>query len=605
MTIPLGGYLTAAAGITDDLIHYWPMNEASGTDIADVADNGPINMDLTVSNDTADESIVDGKFTYARNFEATVANGGDVQVNVDNNTYSPRGTDWTISMWWKMNTLATVYHTIIGSNGNQSGTDSENWSLQLSLSEQLRFNYPDSNAGQFTSSSTFITDVWYHICLVGSSSGVELFVNNVSEGSDATTLSLDLYDVFYFSGYNNLCGSICDVGIWERDFDATDRSRIYSSGDGIPIIDPLERTILESLYGDDTNEISAWVRELIETLQFSETLDLPGFAWVVVEELITSDTVGSQAIHNLIAQDDISLQDVHNLAFIFSLIEALIIDDTSLLVKKLIISLLEKVDSSAILNNTLYAENILLEASNLTDSLLRFFELLATESLDIGHSLSIDPLLYNTLIEEIDQSDNLVSNYGFNIIIEESNDFSDVSSNTGLLNHILEDGLISLNITPSVGGDTYNGWVMNPETFSVWNYEDFNFNSFTKFNGVALGAADGGIYSLNSDTDDGTYIEAKLTTAALDFGSRNIKQVPLSYLGLTSDGKIVLKVRVDNKADVWYEITPVEEYEHTRKIPIGKGLIGRNWQFEIVTIDNGSLDIENIEFYPVIFKRKL
>jgi len=230
--------------------------------------------------------------------------------------------------------------------------------------------------------------------------------------------------------------------------------------------------------------------------------------------------------------------------------------------------------------------------------------LIAAESLSIAHTQVVEAKFGNELVEAIEAADSATDNYGFSVVIAEEFTAADGATAGAILNHVIEEGMAFLNITPVINGGTYSGWVMNPETFSVWNYENYNFNSFATANNEVYAAATDGLYRISGSDDDGVDIESRLTTAAIDFGTKNLKQVPQVYLGMTSDGTIVLKVRVDNKYDVWYEATPVEDYQHTHMVKLGKGLVGRNWQFELVTKDNSSIDMESLEFYPVVFKRK-
>ena len=53
---------------------------------------------------------------------------------------------------------------------------------------------------------------------------------------------------------------------------------------------------------------------------------------------------------------------------------------------------------------------------------------------------------------------------------------------------------------------------MNLKNFAVTEYENFDFNSFAEFNGIFLGAKEDGIYPLVGSDDQGTDIDAKITT---------------------------------------------------------------------------------------------
>ena len=83
-----------------------------------------------------------------------------------------------------------------------------------------------------------------------------------------------------------------------------------------------------------------------------------------------------------------------------------------------------------------------------------------------------------------------------------------------------------------------------------------------------------------------------------------MKQVPAIYLGVDSTDKVILKVRVDGKAEVHYQLNKFTNNLMTQKIDIGKGLIGRYFQFELLT-EASEFNMESIEFYPLEIRRKL
>lgn len=602
MTFPSGGYTSLSQATTDSLVHCWEMNETSGTSIFDSVDNGAITVTPVVTADSGDNSIVTGKFGNARDFDVETA---DARAFANNSTYSPLGTDWTLSFWYKLNTTSAAFHDIIYSTGNQTPTDSENWYIQITSSDTLRVKYPDSNASQFTGATVLSTATWYHICLVGSSSGVELFINNSSEASDAGTLSLDIYDVFQFSSYNAVSGVIDDVAIWDRELNTTERGYIYNSGTGQKILSlAYAETLTESISSSQALVEGIPLEPVLsEIYTIAELVVIPYYAKIVKELMNVDASLLINATQNIFVDESLTFEEVWGIIFLYSLSESLDSSESISNLALILETILESADVSDLPIGPMITANVITEILNLSDSLNVYWQLFLLETFNINHTLNVLPNYYNEIVDVL--SVNETNIIAFSFLLEEDIEIADSASYIGILQHLIEEGLGFLNIRLAPGETSYTGWVMNPETFSVWNYENYNFNSFAKFNNNYFGAYDGGIYQLDSTTDDGSYIESKIVTAALDFGSRNIKQVPLSYFGITSDGKIVLQIRVDNKADVWYELTPVENYQHTHKVTIGKGLIGRNWQFELTTKDNSSIDFENIEFYPVIFKRKL
>ncbi len=63
-------------------------------------------------------------------------------------------------------------------------------------------------------------------------------------------------------------------------------------------------------------------------------------------------------------------------------------------------------------------------------------------------------------------------------------------------------------------------------------------------------------------------------------------------------------IGVDGRKEAVYKLNKRTDNLQTQKFPLSKGLIGRYFQFELVTNAN-TFNLESIEFYPLIIKRKL
>jgi len=184
-----------------------------------------------------------------------------------------------------------------------------------------------------------------------------------------------------------------------------------------------------------------------------------------------------------------------------------------------------------------------------------------------------------------------------------------------ILNILLKDEFTLISLPDNIPAEGRVGWVMAPETFSVWNYNNMNFNSITSFERQGLMANSQGLFKSTGTTDydfnDPTNIElnsfvkASLKTASLDFGTSSQKQVPQVYLGLDMDGEMTLVVNTDEKVKVRYKLTTHTQHSHVQKIDIGKGLIGSQFQFELINEKSEEFLLNFVEIYPVVFGRKL
>lgn len=149
------------------------------------------------------------------------------------------------------------------------------------------------------------------------------------------------------------------------------------------------------------------------------------------------------------------------------------------------------------------------------------------------------------------------------------------------------------------------GWVMNTEGGNpISQYDNYVFNSLAYAPHQMLGANDDGIYVLEGDDDAGVPIAAELTSLMLDFATSRQKRVSAAWVGYTSDGELILKVRaVDMGEMVEYcykgrnigaQADPAEN-----RVKIGKGLRSRYWQFELANVDGADFEIDQVELYPI------
>lgn len=170
--------------------------------------------------------------------------------------------------------------------------------------------------------------------------------------------------------------------------------------------------------------------------------------------------------------------------------------------------------------------------------------------------------------------------------------------------------LLSAWVTFRLGEEAATGWVMNTEgDMPLSEYVGYDFNSFCKVGDIYLGARDEGLYLLDGDTDDGKPIEASVRTMMLDFGSPVMKRVQAAYIGYTSNGKLMLKVRAVSDGELkeqWYEAKELQaQAPREQMVRVGRGLRSRYWQFELVNINGSDFELANLELHPVYLNRRV
>ena len=155
------------------------------------------------------------------------------------------------------------------------------------------------------------------------------------------------------------------------------------------------------------------------------------------------------------------------------------------------------------------------------------------------------------------------------------------------------------------------GWVVNTEgAMPISQYDNYTFNSLAYSPDQMLGCADEGLYILDGETDAGAPINANLTSLMLNFGTSKLKRMSTAYMGYTSSGRLLLKVRsVDQGLFVehWFEGRNVNAQTPPgqNRMKLGKGMRSRYWSFELVNVDGADFELDSMELYPVVLDRRV
>ena len=173
-----------------------------------------------------------------------------------------------------------------------------------------------------------------------------------------------------------------------------------------------------------------------------------------------------------------------------------------------------------------------------------------------------------------------------------------------------EDTLAFIGSIPLHDGD-YQAWVMNADTTGVTSYANFPMDSLFTHEGVPYGLTSTGLYRLEGDTDDGEPINAIVATGDLDFGTSRLKNVPRAYLYITQAGQCLLKTITSirgSRHETFYELadraTDGDDDLTYRRVPLGRGVRGEWWRFEVHNVDGSDFDLDGAEVRPVALSRR-
>ena len=167
----------------------------------------------------------------------------------------------------------------------------------------------------------------------------------------------------------------------------------------------------------------------------------------------------------------------------------------------------------------------------------------------------------------------------------------------------INDG-IRMQVLLTFSGLQYDGWVVNLNNYAASRYSGFNFNSFCQYQGMYYGCSATGIHSLEAADDDGTPIEAFLSTGYIKPFSNSMARVPDAFLLVKNDGAMKVRVVVDGQ--IWtYNLENQNDCHKHSRVKLGKGLKSVAWRFEVANDQGSDFDIESFKIYPIELSRHI
>lgn len=152
--------------------------------------------------------------------------------------------------------------------------------------------------------------------------------------------------------------------------------------------------------------------------------------------------------------------------------------------------------------------------------------------------------------------------------------------------------------------DVASVWTINMDTEATTRYENFDFNSYAKIDGSYFGCKTDGVYVLEGDADGAAPIRASIDLGSSNYGTSELKSCPTAYIGVSSTGRMYLKLTIEGEEFI-YSARDENEEMQVQRIDLGKGIRANYLRFEIYNSDGCDFELDSIEFNVVALSRRI
>jgi len=129
-------------------------------------------------------------------------------------------------------------------------------------------------------------------------------------------------------------------------------------------------------------------------------------------------------------------------------------------------------------------------------------------------------------------------------------------------------------------------------------YTNFNYTSMCRFNGVMLGAGQGGLFKACCGTDDnGTNIDAYFIPVLTNFGDPRPKRLRHAYVSggdFTGDTKFTVTGDEKTVSPEYTILRESTEGQQRRRVTLGRGLSFTYGSFKFMNVTGSDFSIDSV-----------
>jgi hypothetical protein len=377
---------------------------------------------------------------------------------------------------------------------------------------------------------------------------------------------------------------------------------------GAPIFELIEEEISDILaMADALQTLGMNEEDIAETFTATESI-VALYAFALREE-ITVTTELRQFIQQAVELlDDAGISDRVTVAMVIRIAE--IITAADLWTEATAINLAEQLAATDLVQTFYQATEIITSAMVLVDLARAAYATTVSSSVTASDEIALALAVQALINDAMTLSDSTENQLYLMAVLSDDMNIADSSELTAqYFAEILDSAdILALLKTPA---ELAQGWVMNTEgAMPVSEYDNYTFNSLAYGPAGMIGTSDEGIFSLDADDDAGADIDAEMTSMMLDFATSRQKRLSAAWVGYSSTGELVMKVRaVDMNEQVEYCFVGRNVGDapapRDNRFKLGKGLRSRYWQFELVNKDGADFEIDQVELYPIRLDRRV
>ena len=151
--------------------------------------------------------------------------------------------------------------------------------------------------------------------------------------------------------------------------------------------------------------------------------------------------------------------------------------------------------------------------------------------------------------------------------------------------------------------DDGQAWVVDTGSSASTRYDSYGFNSFFALGGKHYGVRKDGVYLLEGADDAGQPITAGVALGKHDFGTQALKNLVAVYVGVSSSGKLLLRVG-DGKNTYTYMSRRADAELRVQRFDPGRGLRTNYFTFDLVG-EGEAFELDNVTFNVAASNRKI